>query len=113
MNDILANLEQKNVYQASQQEIEELLHQYILEKEVETHIAGPIKILIVEDQNKKLAIESNQKNQSFIRFIDSDNIQEFIDERMSVYDKMWDGCGCKVFYNEIWTPISKVKELKI
>lgn len=116
MNGILQNLEQKNVYQASQQEIDQLLNHYTTEKEIETHMTGSIKILTsndLDDQNKKIAIESNQKNQFFIRFIDKENIQEFIDERLSLYDKMWDGCGCKIFYDEVWTPVSKVKDIEV
>ena len=116
MDNIFENLKQKNVYRASQQEIDQILNNYTIEKEVDTHMTGPIKILTINDlidQNKKLAIESDQKNQSFIRFIDNENIQEFIDERLSVYDKMWDGCGCKVFYDEVWIPVNKVKDIKV
>lgn len=113
LNGILDRLKEKNVAQITNEEASELLGSFKVEKEQETGIVGPIKILQSEKVEKKLILEVDQKNNNFIRFIDSDDIQEFVKERLSVYDKMWDGCGCKVFYDEVWTPVPKEKNIEI
>ncbi len=113
MNSILDRLSEKNVAKILNEEASELLNAYPIEKEHETGIAGPIKILKIEDESKKLIVELDQKNNYFIRFVDAQDVQEFVSERLSIYDKMWDGCGCKVFYDEIWAPIPKEKNIEI
>jgi hypothetical protein len=29
---------------------------------------------------------------------DEDEVRRFVRERLEAYDRMWDGCGCKVDY---------------
>ena len=113
MNKILYHLQEKNVYQVSQEEAVEILEKYSTEKEFETGIAGPIKILTTDDQDKKLVLETNQKGANFIRFVEKEYVQDFVKERLSIYDKMWDGCGCKVFYDEVWEHVIKEKNIEM
>lgn len=103
MKTVLEKLQEKNVYKITEPELSEILDKTKLEKEVSTGIAGPIKVLQQNGSDKRLILEVDQSKNYFIRLLEPDYIQEFIDERLSVYDKMWDGCGCKVFYNEVWT----------
>lgn len=103
MKAILEKLQEKNVYKITESELSEILERSRLEKEVSTGLAGPIKILQQADIEKRLIVETDQSGDHFIRLLEPEYIQEFINERLSVYDKMWDGCGCKVFYNEVWS----------
>ena len=113
MDAVTSHLKEKNVYQIPEYEVSELLTNYSVEQEFETGITGPIKILRTNDKEKKLILEIDQKGHNFIRFVDIQDIKEFVDERLSIYDKMWDGCGCKVFYNEEWISGKKVKKIEI
>lgn len=113
MNAILERLKEKNVAQITNEEASEILGSFTVEKEYETGIVGPIKILQGEDKSKKVILEEDAKGNNFIRFIHPQDVEEFLGERQSIYDKMWDGCGCKVFYDEVWTPVLKEKNVEI
>ena len=113
INDILDYLKDKNVYHLTTEEVTRLLDQYTIEKEYETGIAGPIKILQIEIEDERLVLETDQKRNNYIRTIKSQDVNEFVTERLSIYDKMWDGCGCKVFYDEEWFPANKIKSVEI
>ena len=110
---ILEQLQEKNVYQASQQEVVELQEKYSTEKEFKTGITGPIKILLIEERDKRLVLETDQKGSTFIRIVEKEYIKEFVNERLDIYDRMWDGCGCKVFYNETWIPNHNKKTVEL
>lgn len=109
---ILEQLQEKNVKKLTQEEATNFLKDFQLEKEIETGIAGPIKVLKLDKEDEKLILESDQKGNHFIRIIESKNVEEFTSERLSIYDKMWDGCGCKVFYDEVWFP-TKNQEISL
>ena len=104
-------LKANNVFKANNEFIKNLEPEMELLKSVSTGIAGDIKIYNQSD-NENLVIEQDQKNNYYIRLMKSKHIEEFINERLSIYDKMWDGCGCKVFYEEQWEPINE-KELTL
>lgn len=43
--------------------------------------------------------ERSSKQEIILRkFTNFDKASKFITERMIVYEKMWDGCGCKINY---------------
>jgi hypothetical protein len=43
--------------------------------------------------------ELTLKNEVALRGFESlQKAQEFVTDRLAVYEKMWDGCGCKVDY---------------
>ena len=111
LESILEKLQNHNVLNITAQDVSEIEKHCAVEKTIDTGMAGPIKVLTMQDEGKKLVIEADQKGVTFIRLINDVNIQEFIDERLKVYEKMWDGCGCKVFYDEIWTPVGEVKNI--
>ena len=101
---LLESLANKNVAKITPDEATQLENKYTLEHEYSTGIAGPIKVLNLEKNENFLILEVDQKGNNYTRLLPKENLQEFVDERLSIYDKMWDGCGCKVFYNELWVP---------
>lgn len=113
MQSLFETLKEKNVYKVSSDEIENLEQSFKIEKEIDTSMAGPIKVFSLDREEEKLILEIDNKGVGFIRTIASKDVQEFITERLSVYDKMWDGCGCKVFYDEIWNPSQKEKNVEL
>ena len=113
LNSILEKLLNHNVLNITTQDVIEIEKQCAVDKTIDTVMAGPIKVLNMQDEGKKLVIEADQKGVTFVRLVMTIHVQEFIDERLKVYEKMWDGCGCKVFYNEIWTPVGEEKNIEV
>ena len=43
--------------------------------------------------------EKSTKDELLIRSVQlKEEAEKFITERLEIYEKMWDGCGCKVEY---------------
>ena len=65
--------------------------------EKDTLISDKIRLLKFEDNF--LIQEKSNKDELLIRLMKSKKEgEDFINSRMETYDKMWDGCGCKVEY---------------
>jgi hypothetical protein len=68
----------------------------VLEEE-DTLISDKIRLLKFKD--KLLIQEKTNKDEFLVRLMktkkEADN---FIKERLEIYDRMWEGCGCKVEY---------------
>jgi hypothetical protein len=63
----------------------------------DTGLAGWIRILSFG--GKIIAQEETPDRQILIRMFDAvDLAGEFVDRRLADYDRMWDGCGCKIDY---------------
>jgi hypothetical protein len=60
-------------------------------------LAGPIRILAVGESI--MVQEQTPQGQLFLRDMPSlEAAQRFVDDRLATYERMWDGCGCKVDY---------------
>ena len=56
-------------------------------------------IRIVKIEGKIVVQEKTDKNEIALHLFDNEEeAQKFVDERLDIYEKMWDGCGCKVKY---------------
>lgn len=62
-----------------------------------TQVAGDL--LIIRTPAGPAAVEQPNPEQRVVRLLgDSTEVQQFVVERLSLYERMWDGCGCKVDY---------------
>lgn len=88
----------KNIYVIiSQNELNNLLSSSKLIQEKESHISGKIRLL--KFNGELLIQEKTDKDELLIRLMKTkEEADYFIKERLEIYDKMWDGCGCKVDY---------------
>ena len=68
--------------------------------EIERHATGLAGDLVVVRIGHDLAAveEPSPATRLVRRLADADELQRFVRGRMETYDKMWDGCGCKVDY---------------
>ena len=81
----------------SKDELEKLLSQSELIIERDTLISDKIRLLKIIDE--LILQEKSSKEEILIRFVKSiSEAEKFIEQRLEIYDKMWDGCGCKVDY---------------
>jgi hypothetical protein len=90
----------KNKYSIiNKEELEKLLShsETIIEKD--THISDKIRLLKLG--NDLIIQEKTSKDELLIRIVKTKKeAEDLIDQRLEIYDKMWDGCGCKVNYYE-------------
>jgi hypothetical protein len=64
-----------------------------------TCVAGWIRILSVD--GAILVQEETPDGNALARRMPSiDDANKFVDDRLGTYERMWDGCGCKINYFE-------------
>lgn len=87
----------KNIIIISAEVLNDLFQNAELLFEMNTLISDFIRLFKI---NEKFWVqERSNKNEFIIRQFDLEyTAKKFIDDRMQIYDKMWDGCGCKIDY---------------
>ncbi len=69
-------------------------------EEVERHstfLAGDL--LIVPVEHGFAAVEQPSPEERVVRRLHGDqDVRQFVQQRMDEYERMWDGCGCKIDY---------------
>ena len=66
-------------------------------QEIETNISDKIRLLKFKDE--LIIQEKSNKGEFLVRLMKTKKeADEFIKERLEIYDRMWDGCGCRVDY---------------
>ena len=99
MIDLISKLDEQKFVVISEQQLNELLNssQIILEKD--TRLRDFIRILRY-DENIFLQEKTNHGEIMLRRFSTEEDARKLLNDRMEIYDKMWDGCGCKINYYE-------------
>ncbi len=71
-------------------------------EEVERHATGLAgDLVIVRSAMGLAAVEQPAPNARVVRRLaDADDARALVARRLETYDKMWDGCGCKVDYRD-------------
>lgn len=94
---IISSVKKKKYLIISQPELNELLSQSKMIIEENTYISDKIRLL--EFENDLIIQEKTTKDEFLIRNVKSKKEgEELIKERLEIYNRMWDGCGCKVNY---------------
>ena len=95
--DILKKVKSTSFVAITEDELHDLLTVAKIIEERDTHISDKIRLLKI---NGELIVqEKSNKNEFLLRLMKNKKEADlFIDERMETYDRMWDGCGCKVDY---------------
>jgi len=88
----------KNKYTIiSKEELDELLLSSKIIIEKDTYISDKIRLLKLDDE--LIIQEKSTKDELIIRIMKTkEEAEELINQRIEIYEKMWDGCGCKVDY---------------
>ncbi|NWF50918.1 MAG: hypothetical protein HXY49_10300 [Ignavibacteriaceae bacterium] len=96
---IISSAKKKKYLIISEPELNELLSHSNIIIEENTYISDKIRLLQFEDV--LIIQEKTTKNEYLIRVMKTKKeAEELIKHRLEIYDKMWDGCGCKVEYYE-------------
>jgi hypothetical protein len=99
INKIISSVKQKKYSSISKVELDELLSQSSILIEKDTYLSDKIRLLKIDDE--LIIQEKTTKDELLIRLVKSkEEAEKLISERLEIYEKMWDGCGCKVDYYE-------------
>jgi hypothetical protein len=94
---IIAATKKKKYYIVKKEDLKELLSHSEIVIEKDTHISDNIRLLKFKDE--MLIQEKTNKDEFLFRIIKTrKEAEEFIKQRLDIYDRMWDGCGCRVEY---------------
>ena len=99
MNSIneIKKLKINNYIKIGQSDLDELISRSKILLEKDTLISDKIRILLFNDCI--FFQEMTGKREFLLRKMnDINTAKELLAKRMEIYEKMWDGCGCKVDY---------------
>lgn len=83
----------------SNQELTELLKSSQIVYEQDTRLRDFIRV--IQNGNFYLVQETTNTQEIILRKFDKKaDAMKLVKERLEIYDKMWDGCGCKINYYE-------------
>ena len=81
----------------SEPELNELLSHSKIMIEESTYISDKIRLLEFDDY--LIIQEKTTKNEYLIRNVKTKKeAEDFIKDRLVIYNRMWDGCGCRIDY---------------
>ena len=96
---LLEKLGEASRLDLSPDELTGLLEEAELVREEDTCISGMIRILRLN--NIVLVQEQTPDHEIVVRIRPTvEAAEEFVAGRLATYERMWDGCGCKVDYSE-------------
>ena len=98
-DEILKKFEDQKIVLLPKIRLDEILEATDVLEEKNTLVSDKIRILKYEDNI--IAQEITSRDELALRLMSSlEEAEEFVANRLDVYEKMWDGCGCKVNYYE-------------
>ena len=87
----------KSILILNSESLDMLLAETELIREKDTLIAGLIRILKFEEYY--ITQESTPKAEIVLRIFNTlQDAEELVNDHLEIYDRMWDGCGCKINY---------------
>jgi hypothetical protein len=101
---LLSEVAEREVVALPATDLTRLLERAEVLQEVDTHFAGHLRILSLEEH---LLVQEQlpEAGTLLLRGCGTrEQAERFVERRLDAYERMWDGCGCKVNYFE---PLSR------
>ncbi len=96
---LLQRLEAGQIVMLDRAEWESASADFELVEEHDTRLSGMLQV--VRSAAGLAAIEQPKPDQRVVRPLpDMDAARAFVTDRLETYDRMWDGCGCKIDYSK-------------
>jgi hypothetical protein len=96
---LVAKLQSKAPFPIDRNDLIGLLETAEVLRQDNTCVAGWIRILSVD--GAVLVQEETPDGNALARRMPSiEDANRFVDDRLGTYERMWDGCGCKINYFE-------------
>jgi len=95
--ELMREISQKVVAIIDRGDLAALLERAEVVREEDTILAGRIRILSLDEQ--VLVQEETPDRDVLVReLVSIDEANRLVDSRLADYERMWDGCGCKIDY---------------
>jgi hypothetical protein len=96
---ILEALEGETYLKVSPEELETIQVETELVSEVDTYMNNVMRLFRYDD--RLIVQEYSFDGEIFLRPVESAEAAEsFIQKRLETYERMWDGCGCKIDFDK-------------
>jgi hypothetical protein len=96
-DEIIREISEKPVLKIDREELTAILEEAEVIRSEDTALAGWIRILSIAAQ-VVVQEETPERDVLIRRFASVDAANKLVDERLADYERMWDGCGCKIDY---------------
>jgi hypothetical protein len=97
ISDVISSAKKKKFLTISRDELNDILTQSKILIEENTYISDKIRLLEYEDE--LILQEKTTKDEYLIRRMSTQKeAEQLIKERLEIYNRMWDGCGCRIEY---------------
>jgi hypothetical protein len=97
ISDVISSAKSKKYLIIGKDELNDLLSQSEILIEENTYISDKIRLLKID--NDLILQEKTTKDEFLIRLLKTkQEAEELIKQRLEIYNRMWDGCGCRVDY---------------
>jgi hypothetical protein len=94
---IFSSIKKKKYLMINETELNELLSHSKMIIEENTFISDKIRLLEFEED--LIPQEKTTNDEYLIRVMNTEKeAEELIKERLDIYNRMWDGCGCRIDY---------------
>lgn len=95
--DLIKRLLDESIVVLERNEWEAVADQFEETERHSTFIAGDLVIVRVDSMFA--AVEQPDSKKRVLRLLrTNDEVRNFVEQRKEEYERMWDGCGCKVDY---------------
>lgn len=95
--EVVERLDEQPILTLDVSEWDEIADQFEVVEHHPTFISGDL--LIIRLESGFAAVERPIPNRRVIRRLgDLDEVHRFVTNRLEEYERMWDGCGCKIDY---------------
>jgi len=92
-------LRQQEIISLTSDEWSELMDHF---EEVERHYTFVVEdLLIMQGEVGLIAVDQPKNDTRILRYLPSvEEKDSFVKDRLDAYERMWDGCGCKINYHK-------------
>jgi hypothetical protein len=98
LDEVVQRLEKGEVVLLQKADWEGFAEQFCVLRSEDTGLSGQISALRAPAGHIVVMEEPNAKERTLRIMRDEDAAGQFIAERIETYERMWEGCGCKIDY---------------
>ena len=97
--ELIQTLNERGVVEIDRDDLSEIVELFESMRAVDTGLAGWIRIL---SHDGEIVVQEETPERAILvrKFDSAEEAGAFVDRRLADYDRMWNGCGCKIDYYE-------------
>ena len=97
IRELIEQIERQAVVSLDREDLPKLLEVADTIRADDTGLAGWIRVLFIDG---RVAVQEQTTDGEILlrRLVSRDAAEQFVDRRLTDYELMWDGCGCRIDY---------------